>query len=85
MTALNKGVLDWGERVALNQGRAVLAALYQRCLYYSGINQKYRMKALVGLAKSGVIPHENFLLDAGELERRWDQQGFKDVMEFEVF
>lgn len=82
---LNKGVLDWGERVALNHGRAVLAAVYQRCLYYSGIKQKYRMKALVGLAKSGVIPHESFLLDAGELERRWDQQRFKDVMEFEVF
>lgn len=70
---LNKGVLDWGERLALNQGRAVLAAVYQRRLYYSGINQKYRMKALVGLAKSGVIPHENFLLDARELERRFDQ------------
>lgn len=76
--------MDWDERDALNQGRAVLAAVYQRRLYYSGINQKYRMKALVGLAKSGVIPHENFLLDAGELERRWDQKKLKDSAQFEV-
>jgi hypothetical protein len=67
---LNKGVLDSKEQSALAQGRAVLAAIYQRCLYYSGIKQKCRMKTLVNLAKSGAIPHENFLLEAVEIERR---------------
>ncbi len=70
---LNKHILIMGERVALDQGRAVLAAIYQRRLYYAGLSQRYRMKALVGLAKSGAIPHETFLLNAGELERRLEQ------------
>lgn len=70
---LNQGLLTAEERTALNQGRAVLAAIYQRRLYYAGLPQQYRMKALVGLARAGSIPHETFLLDTGELERRFQQ------------
>lgn len=70
---LNKFLLDSEERIALNQGRAVLAAIYQRQLFYAGLKERYRMKALMGLAKSGAIPHETFLLNAQELERRLEQ------------
>jgi TniQ len=70
---LDKGVLEFDERRALHHGRAVLATIYQRHLYYTGIEKQYRMKALIGLAKAGSIPHENFYLDAGELERRLEQ------------
>ena len=71
---LNQGIVTAEERAALNQGRAVLAAIYQRHLYYAGIPQRYRMKALVGLVRSGSIPHETFLLDSGELMRRLEHR-----------
>ncbi len=73
---LTQDLLISEEQIALKQGRAVLAAIYQRKLYYGNIERPYRLKVLIGLARSSAIPHEHFLLDVGELERRQAQFDF---------
>jgi hypothetical protein len=73
---LTRGVLSLEEERSLSQGRAVLAAIYHRRFSYVGLSKQYRIKALVGLANMGVIPHDMFLLAPKELEQRCVQQFF---------
>lgn len=71
---LKKGVLSPSEVFDLNFGRAVLAAIYQRYLYCVGLSYGFQMRFLTEFAKTDIIPHELFLLDACEIERRLERQ-----------
>jgi TniQ len=59
------------ERIAMNQGRAVLSALYHGYFLYAGsLGQQYPLTGLLRMEERGELPHFGFLLDADEVLRR---------------
>ena len=64
-------VVKPSERIAMDQGRAVLSALYHGYFSYVGqSNRRYSLKGLLGFERSGNLPHFGFLLDSNEILRR---------------
>jgi len=64
-------ILKSSERIAMDQGRAVLSALYHGYFSYVGQSKRrYSLKGLLGFERNGSLPHFGFLLDSNEILRR---------------
>ena len=71
---LKKVVLDSQEVLSMKMGRSVLSAVYHRNISWPDLNYGFNMNLLKEFAKTGIVPHEQFLLDASEIERRLKRQ-----------
>lgn len=69
--SLKDSRMSFGERLMLKNGRAVLAAIYYGKLHYLSMDEpEYGLGELLKLERNGLLPHQHFLLDPSEIERR---------------
>jgi TniQ len=67
---LNDRILAPWEKMFLNNGRALLPAIYRREIWFAGRRFKFSAAAMRQIEKRGLLPHDQFTLEAREIARR---------------
>ena len=67
---LNSTVLTPWEKVLLDNGRALLAALYRREIWIEDQRFGFSVRGVRRIEKQGLLPHDHFGLESAEIGRR---------------
>lgn len=72
--SLDPSLLAPWEETVMDNGRAVLSALFHRYIYVDGVGERFSLNGLKRFQRRGLLPHENFSLTHDEVVRRRERQ-----------